>query len=165
MEETLVIRNADLDDINTIGYLAHEIWPVAYGQIISDAQLQYMLQWMYSPQSLLQQMRDGHQFFIAEQALEPLGFAALSQVDPQTTKLQKLYVLPSQQGKGIGRALLDVVREEAKARGSRHLILQVNRQNPAFHFYQTYGFYVIGEEDFDIGNGFFMNDYVMQLDL
>jgi ribosomal protein S18 acetylase RimI-like enzyme len=49
-----------------------------------------------------------------------------------------------------------------KTQGATTLQLNVNRNNPAKIFYEKLGFAVLNEEDIDIGNGYFMNDYVMQ---
>ena len=82
MEPTLSIRFADLEDINTIGYLAQQIWPVTYGDIVPAAQLDYMLNLIYSPASLRRQMvEDGHSFLMVEEDEEPIGFAAWSPLD------------------------------------------------------------------------------------
>ena len=110
MSDALVIRSADQDDIPTIGYLAHTIWPEVYGSIIPAEQIQYMLAMMYSPDALEKQMRDqNHQFIIAEIEGQEVGFAAYGKQKGATWKLHKLYVLPGMHGKGIGRALLDMV--------------------------------------------------------
>jgi len=167
MNNELIIREADQDDINTIGYLAHEVWPVAYGEILTPAQLKYMLDLIYSPASLRKQMSvDKHQFVIAELDEEPVGFASYSKIiEPSTFKLHKLYVMPGTQGKGLGKALLDDVMERAIELGAKHLQLNVNRHNVARSFYEKMGFVIINEEDVDIGNGYFMNDYVMEKNL
>jgi ribosomal protein S18 acetylase RimI-like enzyme len=60
---------------------------------------------------------------------------------------------------------LDFACEYGKNKGMFYLTLQVNRFNKAVSFYRNLGFKIIDEQDFDIGNGYFMNDYVMQLDL
>jgi len=80
-------------------------------------------------------------------------------------KLHKLYVLTSSQGYGAGRFMLDKILEDIKQRNGKTLILNVNRNNPALHFYLKLGFIISGEEDIDIGNGFFMNDYIMKKQL
>ena len=56
MDETLLIRPADLDDINIIGFLAQQIWPDTYGEILSPEQLKYMLKLIYSPRPCRRQM-------------------------------------------------------------------------------------------------------------
>lgn len=166
MSEALVIRTADQDDITTIGYLAHEIWPVTYKDILAPEQLAYMLQLFYSPQALEQQiLKLKHRFIIAEIDLEEVGFASFSKVSPAIWKLHKLYVLPGLQGKGIGRALVDMVEEEVRTHNGAHLILNVNKNNKALHFYESLGFAIEKDELIDIGNGFVMDDYVLGKDV
>src|ERR1700710_2319630 len=103
-DDTLSVRPGDLDDINTIGFLAQQIWPGTYGDILSPEQLSYMLNLFYSPSSLRRQMvEDKQQFLIVEQEEEAIGFAAWGATStPGIYKLHKLYVLPGQQGKGLG---------------------------------------------------------------
>jgi GNAT superfamily N-acetyltransferase len=165
MDETLLIRPADLDDINAIGFLAQQIWPDTYGKILSPEQLKYMLKLFYSPKSLRRQMVDEHhRFLILEQADEPIGFASWGPgSDPVVYKLHKIYVLPGRQGKGLGRTLLQFIFESIRPEGAMRLRLNVNRFNKARQFYERMGFTVIGEEDIDIGHGYFMNDYIMEI--
>lgn len=166
MNNEIEIRLADEDDINTIGWLAQQIWPLAYAQILSEAQLQYMLQLIYHPAALKAQMDEGHTFLIAEMDDEPVGFASYSPLrDEGLYKLHKLYVLTHLHGKGLGKALLDFVVEEIRDLGASTLRLNVNRHNKAKRFYERYGFAIVGEEDVDIGNNYFMNDYVMEMSL
>ncbi|HMH24212.1 MAG TPA: GNAT family N-acetyltransferase [Puia sp.] len=165
MDPELSIRFADQDDINTIGFLAQQIWPLTYGDFISAEQLRYMLNRFYSPPSLRQQMRT-HKFLILEQEEESIGFASWSPSDELSVyKLHKLYVLPGRQGKGLGKAMLEFITGDIVPQGAKLLQLNVNRYNKAKQFYEKMGFSVIREEDIDIGNNYFMNDYVMELPL
>jgi GNAT superfamily N-acetyltransferase len=165
MDESLSIRPGDLDDINIIGFLAQQIWPETYGEILTGEQLQYMLNLFYSPASLRRQMLDDkHQFLIVEEGEEPIGFAAWSgTAEPGVFKLHKLYVLPGRQGKGLGRGMLQYIYQVIRPQGARTLLLNVNRWNKARQFYERMGFAVIKEEDVPIGRGYFMNDYVMEV--
>lgn len=159
-----MIRFAEPDDINIIGFLAQQIWPHTYGEIVEPAQLDYMMNLMYSPAALKRQIKDDHQrFLIVEDEEEAVGFASFSPVaEPGIYKLHKIYVLPGQQGRGVGKAILDFILDEIKPEGARVLQLNVNRYNKARDFYERMGFAVIREEDIDIGGGYFMNDYVME---
>jgi GNAT superfamily N-acetyltransferase len=126
-----------------------------------------MLDWMYSDASLEKQMNTGCEFYIASKQndngdLDPVGFCSVSPEDG-AHKLNKLYVLPAAQGTGAGKALLNKVIEVAKAAESSSLFLQVNKQNTAYTFYLKKGFIKELEFKFDIGNGFYMDDYVMRL--
>ena len=158
----LTIRPASFSDIPFIRSIALKTWPVAYGTILSREQLEYMLERIYSPESLQKQLQYKHYFFLALQNYEAVGFASFSQTEDKTYKLQKLYVLPSCQKSGVGKELLQTVETVAKSMGATRLQLNVNRQNIAKSFYEKNGFQIIREEDIDIGNGFFMNDYVME---
>lgn len=166
MSDALVIRTADQDDISTIGYLAHEVWPKTYHDILATRQMDYMLHLFYSPDALEHQITtQNHRFIIAEIDLEAVGFASYSQVQGATWKLHKLYVLPGLQGKGVGRALVDMVEEEVRTHNGAHLILNVNKQNKAIRFYTSLGFTVEKEEVIDIGEGFIMDDFVLGKDV
>ena len=158
----LSIRKAGNTDIPLIRELTFKVWPQTYAATISKEQIDYMLEMMYSETSLQQQMHDGCQFIIAYDESEPLGFASYQETGPSVFKLHKIYVLSSQQGKGTGRFLIDYILTNIEQRGATALQLQVNRQNKAKNFYERLGFIVIEEADFNIGNGFFMNDYVME---
>lgn len=167
MSDVLLIRTAGIDDINAIGYLAYQVWPSAYKEILSFDDLHYMLQHFYSPAALREQMMvKQHTFLIAEtEDEEPVGFAAYSEIEPGVFKLHKLYVLPATQGKSVGKSLLEVVEEECRESGGIKLVLNVNRFNKAKNFYQKQGFTITREEDVDLGNGVKQEDYVLEKSL
>jgi GNAT superfamily N-acetyltransferase len=122
-----------------------------------------MLDWMYSDASLEEQFKKGHQFYIANLNGTDIGFCSVSADENNTYKLNKLYVLPTAHGTGSGKALLEKAIEVAKAEGAASVFLQVNKHNNAYTFYLKNGFVKEAEFKFDIGNGFFMDDYVMRL--
>ena len=98
---------------------------------------------------------------------EPLGFASYSPSEKEKEfKLHKLYVITTIQKTGAGKKILWYIMDDVKLLGGNHLILQVNRQNEnAIGFYERMGFHKQNEADFDIGNGFYMNDYIMGINL
>ena len=167
------IRPASLQDSAFIRSVSERTWPSTYGHIISQEQIDFMLDWMYSDASLEEQFQKGCQFFIAgivkesselgNGELEEIGFCSVSPEDTNEHKLNKLYVLPKAHGTGAGKALLNKAIEVTKEAGSTSLFLQVNKQNTAYTFYLKKGFMKELEFKFDIGNGFYMDDYVMRL--
>lgn len=164
----LQIRDAELNDLQTIHDLAHEIWPSAYLEILGQAQLNYMLEKIYSMPALQYQFSVlQHRFIIvSDEYNEPAGFASFAaHEDERVYHLHKLYVLPGQQGKQVGKQLLHHVIHQIRKTGATSLQLNVNRHNKALLFYQKLGFTIIRQEDIDIGSGYFMNDYVMELRL
>ena len=156
------IRKATVEDISLIRELCFKVWPQTYTTILSQAKIDYMLEYMYSADSLKKQMNNGSQFIFVYEDEEPVGFAAYFEKASTIFKLDKIYILPSQQGKGTGRFVIDYILDEIRQKGATSLQLQVQRENKARNFYEKLGFAIIDEKDFDIGNGFFMNDYVMQ---
>jgi GNAT superfamily N-acetyltransferase len=156
------IKNATVDEIPLIRELTFNVWPQTYAAMLSQQQIEYMLEWMYSESSLQKQMEEGCRFIIATSDAVPVGFASFQEIKPTLFKLHKLYVLASQQGKGTGRFIIDYICNEIKPQGATALQLQVNRNNSAKLFYEKSGFAVIEEADFDIGRGYFMNDYIME---
>lgn len=156
------IKQAAPIDIPMIQQLAQIIWPPTFANILSQPQIQYMLQWMYSEPSLSKQLKEGCIFFIAYQQNLPIGYASWQKLNHAEAKLHKLYVLPEMQGKKVGFALLQKIIELTQENGLQRLILNVNRYNQkAIVFYLRTGFTIEKEEDINIGNGYFMNDYVM----
>lgn len=161
----LVIRKAESDDIALIRSLCMDVWPQTYAPILAVEQINYMLDQMYSPEALQKQLDEGQHFLIVYNAAMPVGFASYSETEPGIFKLNKIYILPAHQGRGIGKMVIDYVMAEIRSKGARALQLNVNRHNGAKEFYQKLGFQSIRSEDIDIGNGYFMNDYVMEKQL
>ncbi|MBI1344120.1 MAG: GNAT family N-acetyltransferase [Terrimonas sp.] len=155
-------RLASPCDIPLIRELNDKVWPQTYAPILSPEQIGYMLEMMYSENSLLQQMQEGCTFLIVYHDQEPVGFASFQEIEKTIYKLHKIYVLTSEQGKGTGRFLLEDILDRIRKKNGTKIRLQVNRYNTAKKFYEKLGFSVIGQADFDIGNGFFMNDYIME---
>jgi len=159
------IRQATPNDCTLIYELAVQSWEVAYADILSGEQMAYMLNMMYSEESLTRQMREGHIFFIVLCDGVPSGFISFHPHGENLYILEKLYVLPYMQGTGAGRFLVEKAEEHIRNLhpGRQFLFeLNVNRNNKAVKFYQRLGFRIDREVDEDIGNGFYKNDYIMQ---
>ena len=145
-----------------------------YRDILSPEQMEYMMDWMYSEQSLLRQMeRDGHVYFLTEWEGIPCGYFSVQPHGLQADgdylfEFQKMYILPECKGKGIGRCMVDHVFRfvrEAACDWPCRIELHVNRNNPAVAFHRHMGFSILREGDFPIGQGYFMNDYIMGIRL
>lgn len=161
------IRKASLQDYNTIYNIAAVTWDATYKSILAQEQLEYMMDMMYSSKAIEEQMQlKGHHFIIAEENSTALAFASYElNYRSETTKIHKLYVLPDTHGKGLGKKLLTVIENAARANTNDKIVLNVNRFNPALNFYLKVGFANMGEDNIDIGNGYLMEDYLMQKQL
>ena len=120
---------------------------------------------MYSTAALTEQIeRNNHQFLLAKDETGYLGYASyeLHYKNQGKTKIHKIYVMPSAQGKGVGKELINRIEFIASTKNNSILSLNVYRNNPAIQFYQKIGFMKAGEEKIDVGNGFVMDDFVME---
>lgn len=158
------IRKADLGDYKIINDLAIKTWYDTYSSILSQEQLEYMLNTMYSLEAITEQIAiKGHHFLLLSEGDKYLGFASYElNYTSGTTKLHKLYVLPETQGRGAGRLLISKIENAAKSNGNDKIVLNVNRYNNAANFYLKNGFTKAGEEDINIGNGYLMEDFIME---
>ena len=60
------IKKATTNDIQLINEMAQIVFPATYREILSKEQLDYMMDWMYSPKNLRKQMEEeGHIYYIA----------------------------------------------------------------------------------------------------
>lgn len=163
----LSIQEIEPDQFNIIRELSFQIWPSTFCEILSKEQIAYMLELMYSMPSLNAQYLKGHCFILARINNVPVGFAAYELNYKQTnkTKIHKIYIQTSLHGKGIGRNLLNYIKNVALTNKNTCITLNVNRFNKAILFYEKVGFKIVASEDIDIGNGFLMEDFVMDYDL
>ena len=166
MAEEITIVKASEADIPFIQHIAYATWPAVYEHIVGETQLAYMLNLIYGTSSLERQMQNGSTFLLAKEKNESIAFAAYFLKSPNIYKLDKLYALPNQQGKGLGKLLINYIIDEIETLDATALHLNVNRYNTnAQSFYKHLNFKIINEEDIPIGEGYYMNDYVMELKL
>lgn len=162
------IRKATLDDCNLINQMASVVFPATYQDILSAGQLDYMMEWMYAPENIRKQIEEeGHVYFIAYEEHEPCGYISVQPQGEDVFHLQKIYVLPHFQGAHLGSFLF---RQAIKYIKEVHpapclMELNVNRNNKALQFYERMGMKKLREGDFSIGNGYYMNDYIMGLEI
>ena len=162
----LQFKKADRDLIPTIEELAQEIFPATYAPILSGEQIDYMMEWMYSSGNLEKQLAEGHVYHIALLDNVPVGYSSVQKVEEGLWHLQKIYLKPGMQGKSVGKQMflnaLDYIRQNSQLPCT--VELNVNRNNTkAIRFYEHMGMHKASQGDFPIGNGYYMNDYIMAL--
>lgn len=162
------IRKADIGDCALIHRMAAEVFPHTYRAILSPGQIDYMMEWMYAPENIRRQMEEeGHVYFIAYCDGVPCGYVSVQPEGEDLFHLQKIYVLPEFQRMRLGgelfRTAVEYIRSVHPA--PCRMELNVNRENGALHFYEHMGMRKVREGDFAIGNGYYMNDYIMGMEL
>jgi ribosomal protein S18 acetylase RimI-like enzyme len=156
----LTFKPASSQDTELIASLADKIWRKHYIDIITIDQIEYMLRKMYLADSLKKQMDEGQLFTLVYDNGSPCGYISISSKDKQHYFLHKFYIDNEKQRGGIGAELLRHVLSTLTT--PRTIELTVNRQNyKAINFYFKNGFVIKETADFDIGNDYFMNDFIM----
>ncbi len=156
----ITLKEAGVHQIETISALAKEIWFDYYPAIISHNQIEYMLNKMYSRKALEEQMLGNKDcFLLIELENKPVGFISFNEKISGEHFINKFYVKQSLAKKGIGTFVFNKFLVSFNPNIIR---LTVNRQNyKAINFYFKNGFTIEQTADFDIGGGYFMNDFIM----
>lgn len=154
-------------DIPLIQDLAKRSWENAYAEILSQEQMEFMLNTMYSEAEIAEHLKNSHYhyYLVFDEVLNVFdGFLGYeNHYENQTTKLHRIYLVPESKGKGLGKKTLEFLNEKVKESGDNRIILNVNKYNSAQKFYESQGYRVYDEGVFDIGNGFVMDDYLMEI--
>ncbi len=162
----LAFRPAAQADIPLLRDLAERIWRVSYAAMLSSAQIDYMLGWMYAPDTITAELESGTRWIVVEDEGRPAGYLSLSIHTGKTAELHKVYLLPQKHGSGVGQEMLLHARDLAIEAKCSELRLRVNKTNArALRSYEMAGFLVVDAIVADIGGGFVMDDYVLSLRL
>lgn len=158
------INIATETDIDKIRELAKTSWNSAYAKIISQEQIDYMLGEMYSRAEILAQMKNpNYHYFLINFNEISAGFIGFeNHYEPETTKLHRIYLLDEFKGKGLGKYALSFLKEKVRKIDDHRIILNVNKENSAKKMYESQGFSIYDEIILDIGNGYIMDDYLME---
>ncbi|TLD70755.1 GNAT family N-acetyltransferase [Phragmitibacter flavus] len=156
------------DELPRVALLANRIWPVVYPAIISMEQIRYMLDTMYEPNILRQEMRErGIHYAIIRRDQTDIGYLAW-EPNPSNASafLHKLYLLPEHHGHGVGAHALRWIHQSAAAQQLQTIGLRVNKNNhAAIRAYLREGYQFQSSICSDIGNGFVMDDHLMSREL
>lgn len=143
--------------------LATEIWNDNYKGIISQEQIDYMLDMMYNPQRIQQDLDEGFQWEFIYHNTKIVGYLAYVIKHDNRVFLSKIYLKTSAQGIGIGKLALQHVKNFTKTNNAISVYLTVNKGNrKGIRAYKNTGFKIIAEEITDIGRGYVMDDYVFE---
>ena len=160
----LNLNKISVNEIPLLLQLAQEIWPENYIKILSQEQISYMMEMMYSTDVIRDQMLNGVEFFLISYENKNIGYLALEKEYKFINDLyiHKIYLLKEMQLKGIGKEIMRQIFEKAIQQRLNSVSLNVNRFNNAVKFYEKMGFDIEYQEDIDIGMGYLMEDYVMR---
>lgn len=164
----IFFRTAEISDILTIKTLARNIWLEHYPGIISHEQIEYMLGKMYAEDVIADEMANkNYRYVLVETNNAAVGYISYQlKNNEKAVLLSKLYLLSRMHGRGIGKLMLEHVKGEAHKCGAKMIFLFVNKKNiKAIKAYERFGFVKTEEVTKDIGSGFVMDDFRMELQI
>ena len=162
----VAIEPLQAPDVEPLCALAREIWRAHYPPIIGEAQTEYMLAQRYDPGVVRAELeREGVRWFVARERDALAAFASYHLVAPGELRIDKLYVHPSRQRRGVGGMLISHACELALELGAQAVTLAVNKHNAtAIAAYRKHGFEIRESVVKEIGGGFVMDDHIMVRD-
>ena len=162
MESIKMLPVQNKNQIITLSELACKIWNQHFVPIIGQAQVNYMLNKFLSPTALAEQLENGYEYFLVFHQDALVGFTGIHD-ENGSLFLSKLYVHVNHRGKGIASHIFKELVQICKTRNLDKIWLTCNRYNAnTLAVYDHLGFEIVREEAADIGNGFIMDDYILE---
>lgn len=158
-----ILLPGDKEEINEMSGMATAIVRDYYDPIIGKDQNDYMLKMFQTPEAIAEQLEHGYRYYFVRENGKNLGFVAFYPRE-NALYLSKLYLYKDERGKGYAREILEFLKTQARELGFNRIELNVNRNNDTRFIYEKLGFTVAWEEKNDIGNGFYMDDYVYAIE-
>ncbi|MBM6615435.1 GNAT family N-acetyltransferase [Desemzia sp. RIT804] len=157
----VTIKTAQPADAHALAVLAREIWQEHYTDILGEQQVQYMLDTIQSQSAIKQDLENGKLYWLVQVNGQNAGYVSYELLEDQLF-LSKFYLNQTARGKGVGRFLFEELKKIAFEQNKKSIGLTVNKYNaPTIAVYQKMGFEKVREQVADIGNGFVMDDYVL----
>lgn len=149
--------------IERVAALAEIVWHEHFTTIISSGQIDYMVEKFQSAAALTDQIREkGYQYYLLQYDGEDVGYTGFHKED-ESIFLSKLYLLKQHRGKGFASRTFEFLEEKCKEYKLGKIWLTVNRYNDhTIQVYEKKGFLKARTQVSDIGNGFVMDDYIME---
>lgn len=151
-----------LPELRSVAELAEEIWNECFRGIISQEQIDYMVEKFQSLEAMCDQVeKQNYQYLAVRDGGELCGYIAVKPEEDDRFFLIKLYLRADKRGQGIARTMLEKVFQEARNAGKKSVYLTVNKHNDrAVAVYKKIGFELTDSVVTDIGSGFVMDDYI-----
>ncbi len=162
---SISIEKVEPSRVEALAEVANGIWHEYFTPLLGIEQVEYMVDKFQSVKGITSQLDSGYEYYFALFGEEIAGYFGVQPQD-DSLFLSKLYLKKEFRGKGVATKMLAYIKDIAKKYGANKITLTVNRYNHnTIEVYKHFGFDIIKEQKADIGNGFYMDDYVMALQL
>lgn len=165
MEEPVTIfKKVKENDMTKLAALASKIWHEYWTEILTESQIEYMLENFQSVNAIEKQLAEEHYnyYFISDENNENIGYFGISNKENYMF-LSKLYLSEEYRRKGIGKAAFEKIKQLTAKENMSTIRLTVNKYNTnTINAYKKWGFIITDAVITDIGSGFVMDDYIME---
>ena len=154
------------EEIKSLENIASEIWHEYWIVILTLEQINYMLEKFQSAIAIENQIK-GEQYVynILEDNGNILGYFGIAPKEDYLF-LSKLYIKKEFRNLGCGKLAFNKIKQLAQQFNKKSIQLTVNKNNTStIKAYEKWGFTTIDSVVTDIGNGFVMDDYIMEFKL
>lgn len=153
------------EQIKTLASMAEMVWNEWFGHLLSQGQIDYMIEKFQSFNALkLQIQEEGYEYFFLNVNGTNVGYTGIH-VEEKEKKifLSKIYILKSFRGKKYSNETFEYLEHICQGKGLKSIWLTVNKYNEnAIAVYIKKGFKNVRSQVTDIGSGYVMDDYVME---
>ena len=154
------------EEINLVAELGTKIWHEHYSSILEPDQIDYMVDKFQSANAVESQIeKQGYEYYLIKEGDTTVGYIGLI-MEVEKLFLSKLYIAKEARGKGLASLAFAFLTDMAKSNKKQAMWLTVNRYNSgSIAVYEKKGFKKVREQVVDIGNGYVMDDYVMEMEI
>ena len=155
------------NEIIEVVKIAREIWREHYPLIIGIEQVEYMLEHFHSKDAItLELTQENYAYYLIKNNNKKIiGYIGI-QLKPDSLFLSKIYIRSSERGTGVGKASMSFIKDLAQKNNKNRISLTVNKNNTdSIAAYYRLGFIKTGDVCVDIGGGYEMDDFQMELNL
>lgn len=150
------------EDLETLALMANEIWHEYFPCILTGEQIDYMVEKFQSYKAISKQIEKGYQYYFIMADSVLMGYIGIFE-DNNKMFLSKLYLKKEYRGKGYAGKVIDSLVKMCLEHSLSAIWLTVNKHNHhSIAVYERKDFTKIKAQISDIGNGFVMDDYVME---
>lgn len=157
------LQVANPDHVTKVVDMADIIWRECYKGILSDEQIEYMVDKYQSDNVVTKKMiNEGYEYYLINNGSAVIGFVSFLR-DGSRLLLTNLYILEEYREKGYCELVIDKVIKNCKDTDIDRVRVTLNKLNEeGIKIYTNLGFSKIEEDVQDIGNGFVIDNYLME---
>lgn len=159
-----LVKIVNDEQLNILASVANEVWHEFFPCILSPEQIDYMVDKFQSYDAMKKQMEDGYEYYFLMDNDEICGYMGIHEETlDKKMFLSKLYLKKEHRGKGYASKALMKLFDMSTQRKLNMVWLTVNKHNEhTIEVYEHMGFAKARTQVADIGNGFVMDDYIME---